>query len=66
MQRLSTRFDDNPAINLGLPIKLNFNILLSSEGMTELQKPLFSHDFLKNSSLDFVLKEQRKFREKYY
>ena len=36
---------------------LSSNILVSSEGVTILQKSLFSHTFLSDSSLFFVLKE---------
>ena len=36
--------------------RINSNIFVSSEGITTLQKSLFSHSFLCNSSLFFVLK----------
>ena len=43
---------------------LNCNISVSSKGMIVLQKSLFSRTFLRESSLFFVLKEWRQFRQK--
>ena len=42
---------------------LNINVLVSSEGITTLQKSLFSHIFFWDSSLFFVLTEWRQFKE---
>ena len=42
---------------------LNSNILVSSKSKVTLQKSLFSHAFLSDSSLFFLLKEWRQFRQ---
>ena len=42
---------------------LNSNISVSSEGLIILQKSSFSHTFLCDASLFFVLKEWRQFRQ---
>ena len=42
---------------------LNANFLMSSESIIMLQKKFFSHGFLCDSSLFFVGKEWKKFRQ---
>ena len=42
---------------------LNYNTLASLKGITTLQKSLFSHTFLWDSNLRFILKEWRKFQQ---